>query len=112
MVIHKGGDIMAKLTNLDAEAGASLYDDDSQPVLTIKGGAVNTPSLNVTRIVGNSSIGMMQFNVSGASVPVIELQGNSYVSLVSIVFAASANWAGTGGIRVLMSDGITYGWIP
>ena len=70
-------------------------------------------SLNIIRTqIGNGSVALAIFSVSGASVPVFEFQRNAIVSAVSIVFAASGNWAGTGVIRVKYNDNTTLGWIP
>lgn len=86
--------------------------DDATPALTLGNISTGAGVRVVRTLTGGSSIGLVQLSVSGASVPVFQLQANSFVSAVSIVFAASANWAGMGGVRVLLSDGITYGWIP
>jgi hypothetical protein len=70
-------------------------------------------SLNIIRTqIGNGSVALAVFSVSGASVPVFEFQRNAIVSAVSIVFAASGNWAGTGVVRVKHADNTTLGWIP
>lgn len=66
----------------------------------------------VRSVIGSPSVAVHSYLVSGASVPVLEFQGNALVSAVSIVFAASANWAGMSVVRVKFSDGVTYGWIP
>ena len=70
-------------------------------------------SLNIIRTqIGNGSVALAIFSVSGASVPVFEFQRNAIVSAVSIVFAASGNWAGLAVVRVKKNDGDTLGWIP
>ncbi len=103
---------MSNLVDLWAETNPSLNTDDTTPSLTLSNATVG-PSLKLVRLgAGAASVGMIQIQASGASVPIFQLNANSFVSAVSIIFAASANWAGMGGIRVLLSDGITYGWIP
>lgn len=86
---------------------------------TISGRVVFTSSATATNqvnfvrtVIGSPSVATAVFSVSGASIPVMEFQANALVSAVSIVFAASANWAGMSGVRVKFSDGVTYGWIP
>ena len=70
-------------------------------------------SLNIIRTqIGNGSVALAIFSVSGASVPVFEFQRNAIVSAVSIVFAASANWGGLAAVRVKKNDDTTLGWIP
>lgn len=105
---------MANIVNLQAESGASLIGDDAAPALTLKNQAGNGPvlRLDLGTSLGLPSAALMQFSASGASVPVFEFQANALVSAVSIVFAASANWAGLSVVRVKFSDGTTYGWIP
>jgi len=51
------------------------------------------------------------YGASRASGALLALKGDAFVSAVSIVYAASANWAGQGAIRVVKTDG-TFGWIP
>lgn len=104
---------MANLINLNAEVGANyLADDASGPGLTFSntGGGqalklTNTPAANATLAVLELSTG------STASGAVIGLSGGAFVSAVSLIFAAGANWAGMGAIRVVRTDG-TFGWIP
>lgn len=133
---------MANIINLNAEVGANLIGDDDQPTLTltnsstgaglqvdrlvvtgnatIAGSQMNFSSnttlaipLTVTRtVIGSPSVALAAFQVSGPSIPVFEFKSNALVSAVSIVFAASGNWAGLSVVRVKMSDGVTYGWIP
>ena len=126
---------MANVINLNAEIGANYIGDDAQPAIrlensstgpglsvddlhvsslaTIQSSALTQPALTIGRTTsGNASVGVIAIGASGPSVPVIQLLGRAFTSAVSIVFAASANWAGVGGIRVQLSDGITYGWIP
>ena len=126
---------MANIRNLDAESGANYIGDDAQPSLTFNNSSTG-PGLSVDRLqitstatlgspslsqpaatffrtlVGNASVGVIAIMASGASVPAIELRGSAWVSAISIVFAASAHWAGMGAVRTLLPDGITYGWIP
>ena len=126
---------MANVSNLNAEIGANYIGDDAQPALTFANSStgpglsvddlhvsswatiattsLTQPALTLGRTtVGNASTGVLAISASGASVPVLQLQGSAFVSAVSIVFAASANWAGLGAARVILADGITYGWIP
>lgn len=80
---------------------------------TISSPSLSQPAATFSRTpVGNASVGVVAITASGASVPVLELRGSAFVSAVSIIFAAGAGWAGMGGVRVLLADGITYGWIP
>lgn len=71
-----------------------------------------TPLTLTKSVIGAPSVALQTYQVSGASVPVFEFQANALVSAVSIVFAASGNWAGMSVVRVKFSDGVTYGWIP
>ena len=104
---------MANLVNLMAEAGASMLADDTQATLTLSNNAGGIAlELNQGAVVGAPSVALLRLNASGASVAIMEFQRNAFVSAVSIVFAASANWAGLGGFRVKLSDGTTYGWVP
>lgn len=126
---------MAFLRNTDSATGADIVGQEATPTLALSNASTG-PGLKVDRLVstsgatitstataapavtlgrtmvGSPSVGLAVLSVSGASVPVFDLQSSSFVSAVSIVFAASANWAGMGGIRVKLSDGITYAWIP
>jgi len=103
---------MSNLVDLWAETNPTLASDDTTPSFTLSNATVG-PSLKLVRLgAGAASVGVIQIQASGASVPIIDLLANSFVSAVSIVFAASANWAGMGGVRVRLPDGITYGWIP
>lgn len=103
---------MPNLVNLYAEQDAEIVGDDAFPTLSIKNSSTgvtlklqNTPSANATNAV-------LQLGVNSiASAPSFGLIGGAFVSAVSIIFAASANWAGMGGIRVVRTDG-TFGWIP
>lgn len=81
--------------------------------VTIGSGATEALAVSLTRtVIGSPSVALQSFQVSGASVPVFEFKANALVSAVSIVFAASGNWAGLSAVRVKFSDGTTYGWIP
>lgn len=104
---------MANIVNLYAEAGAGLIGDDAQPAVAFSNQG-NGPalSLNFGTTIGLPSVALARFSATGASIPIFEFQANSMVSAVSIVFAASANWAGLSVVRVKFSDGTTYGWIP
>lgn len=61
--------------------------------------------------LAGATIGYIRFVSSTASGALINLSAQGFVSAVSIVFAASANWAGLGAIPVTRSDG-TLAWIP
>ena len=88
---------MSNLVDLWAETNPSLNTDDTTPSLTLSNATVG-PSLKLVRLgAGAASVGMIQIQASGASVPILQLNANSFVSAVSIIFAASANWAGMGG---------------
>ncbi len=102
---------MANIVNLDAEAGAAMVGDDASPTLSLSNST--GPALEViSKGVANASIsGLKLTNASMPSCAVMSLGAGAFVSVVSIVFAASANWAGTGAVRVVKSDG-TFGWIP
>ena len=104
---------MANIVDIWAETNAALTGDDSTPALTLTntstGGALR---LNRSAAAANSTIALLQLApASVASVAAIGLYNTSFVSAVSIVFAASANWAGMGALRVMKTDG-TFGWIP
>ncbi len=103
---------MSNLLDIWAETNPSLITDDTTPTFTLSNATVG-PSLKLVRLnAGAASVGLIQIQASGASVPIIDLLANSFVSAVSIIFAAGGSWAGMGGVRVRLSDGITYGWIP
>jgi hypothetical protein len=103
---------MANIMNFNAEVGANFIADDASPGLTLENtGGGSALKLKVTQ-VANNSIGVLDLSVgSTASGAALGLSGGAFVSAVSIVFAASANWAGMGAIRVARTDG-TFGWIP
>jgi hypothetical protein len=103
---------MANIVNLNAETGANFIADDASPGLTFSntgGGAAlrltNTPT-------AGASIAVLELGVgSVASAAALGLVGGAFTSAVSLIFAAGANWAGMGAIRVVRTDG-TGGWIP
>lgn len=101
---------MANVINIDAETGANYIGDDALPALSF----ANTvgPALEVVgSTAANATLSGLRLTQSIASGAVLNLSGKSFVSAVSLVFAASANWAGMGAIRVVKTDG-TFGWIP
>ena len=101
---------MPNILNIDAETGANIIGDDTSPALSF----ANTvgPAIEVVgATAGNATLSGLRLTQSTASGAVLNLAGKSFVSAVSIVFAASANWAGAGAIRVVKTDG-TFGWIP
>lgn len=90
-----------------------MVGDDTGPALTLKNTTAGPALALESTPAANTTIGVplrLSAN-SGASVPMISLVNNAFVSAVSIVFAASANWAGIGVMRVVRTDG-TFGWIP
>lgn len=101
------------VTSTATIAGQVAFSASLAANVTIGSGATAQVPFNVVRtVIGSPSIALQTFQVSGASVPVFEFKTNALVSAVSIVFAASGNWAGLSVVRVKMSDGVTYGWIP
>jgi hypothetical protein len=120
---------MANTVNLNAEVGANYIGDDSQPAIRIENSSTGA-GVSVDKLVVTSTATVAQINVNGgvlaaaativplniatpsrASGAMIALQGNAFVSTVSLIFAAGSGWAGMGAIRVVKSDG-TFGWIP
>src|SRR5258705_12629880 len=114
---------MANIINLNAEVGANYIGDDAQPAVAFSNSSTG-PGIQVDRIVATASATIAQvnvnsgilaaaatvvgINVSPTSVPsgaVFNFRGGAYVSAVSLIFAASANWAGMGAIRIVRSDG-------
>lgn len=124
---------MPNYPNLNAESQADMIGDDAQPTLRLRntstGSGLHAEGLAVTSgasidtlaMTGNiggailaASATVSRLNIAGASrasVPILSLKADAFVSCVSIVFAASANWAGVGAIRVSRTDG-TFCWIP
>lgn len=93
---------MSNLVDLYSETYPTIISDDNTPALTLKR----------TTAAGNATLALLELApASTASVAVFALKNTSFVSAVSIVFAASGNWAGMGAIRVVRTDG-TFGWIP
>lgn len=120
---------MSNVINLNAETGANYIGDDASPSVSFENSSTGS-SLKVQGMVATSRstinsitlaggvlaaaatiAGLVFATPSAASGAIISLQGQSFVSAVSLIFAASANWAGMGAIRVVRSDG-TFGWIP
>lgn len=79
----------------------------------VSGATISSLTLAQGILAGNATVGMAIAipTPSVASGAAIKLSGQAFVSAISLVFAASANWAGMGAIRVVRSDG-TFGWIP
>lgn len=124
---------MSNLANWAAEAGANYVGDDAEPAfafLNTSTGpglrvfglvATSTASVDALAVSGNitgpilaANATITRINLAGASRPsvaVLALKADAFVSAVSLIFAASANWAGMGAIRVARTDG-TFGWIP
>ena len=103
---------MGNLVNLNAEAGANMVGDDAVATLTMKNVGGGTALRVESSATANASITGLELSTSSVpSAAAICLTDTAFVSAVSLVFAASANWAGMGAIRVVKSDG-TKGWIP
>ncbi len=69
-------------------------------------------NINTAILAANATVaGLNILGASAASGAAIGFRGDALVSAVSIVFAASANWAGLRVARVVLADG-TFGWIP
>lgn len=101
---------MANIRNIDAETGANMIGDDATPTLSFSN-TVGPAVEAVGSTAANATLSGLRLTQSIASGAVLNLAGKSFVSAVSIVFAAGASWAGLGAIRVVRTDG-TFGWIP
>ena len=122
---------MSNIVNLNAESGANYIGDDVNAAITVTNSSTGA-GLETDKLVVTSSatvIGPLNVKQSGvlaaaatvvalnfgrtsvASGAVMAFVGGAYVSAVSLIFAAGANWAGMGAIRIVRSDG-TFGWIP
>lgn len=108
---------MPAIVNLAAEFGAGIIGTSSLATggyaLTLSAGATGGGSLLLNRtVLSNATAPLITLNVgSTASVPAIMLEGQSFVSAVSILFT-TGGVNGTGAIAVLLPDGQTRGWIP
>lgn len=110
---------MPNLLNLTAETGANLIGDDTggasgsgaaQVTFTSSAAGGLAASFNKTA-VSAPTVAVVSLDIaSGASAPVLELRNQGFISAISIVFAASANWAGMGTFRVKIGD--VYGHVP
>lgn len=101
---------MANVINFDAESGANYIGDDTTPAMSF--GNTTGPALEVIgNTAGNATLSGLRLTQSTASGAVLNLAGKSFVSAVSLIFAAGSGWAGMGAIRVVRTDG-TFGWIP
>jgi len=105
------------IINLAAEFGAGIVGNAS---LTTGQAAVRFSSLSSQgavlqldrSVLGLTTAPLMIMDLgSTASVPAIQLVGQSFVSCTSILFI-TGGVNGTGAIRVLYPDGATFGWIP
>ena len=101
---------MAQVRNIDAETGANMIGDDVTPTLSFSN-TVGAALEVVGATTGNATLSGLKLTQSTASGAVLNLGGKAFVSAVSLIFAAGANWAGMGAIRVVKTDG-TFGWIP
>ncbi len=127
---------MPNTINLNAEIGANYIGDDAQPSLTItnnstgpglqvddlvisgsggatiSGNAAGTPVLNISKsVIGAPTVGTIQIQTSGASIPIFQFQGSALASLSTIKFT-TGGVAGTFGLRVTDAAGVVLGWIP
>lgn len=121
--------------NMDADTGADVIKSESTPGFKITNQGTG-PSLELDKSVVTSTasiatlsvdtqldvngpilvaaatiVGMDIRGASVASGAIMSFSGDSLISAVSIVFAASANWAGMQTFRVVLPDG-TFGHIP
>lgn len=126
---------MGKLLNLDAETGADIIDDGTEPTLKITNSSgaaleVNTLVVSSSATISGANLAAISsldldtpilaanatitgFDIRGASVAsgaVMKFSGTAFVSCSTIDFTTAAI-AGLGAIRVIRSDG-TFGWIP
>ena len=119
---------MANLINLDAEVGANYIGDDAGPSLTVSnlstgpGLKVHGLVLTSTASIDAATIGgpvlaaaatIANLNLRGASRAsgaVFALKGDAFVSVTTIK-ATTGGVAGSGAIRIVLTDG-TFGWIP
>lgn len=102
---------MVNLLNLDAETGANAIGDDATPTASYS----NTGGGPAFEVVGSTSAnasisGLKLSNGSVASGAVMMLGSDSFVSVTTIK-ATTGGVAGTGVMRVVLTDG-TFGWIP
>lgn len=113
---------MANVINLNAESGANYIADDSSAGITFEntgsGSAIKVTSGGggaAIDVVGSSAAnasitGIKLANLSVASGAVLMLSDTAFVSMTTIK-ATTGGVAGTGGIRVVRTDG-SLGWIP
>jgi hypothetical protein len=109
-------DVISNISNLNATFGANYIGNASATgsALTFGSGATEGTAVTFARApVGSPTTGALIGLALGStpSAAVFQLVGQADVSLVSIAFTG-ANEAGAAGIRVLRSDGTTFGWIP
>lgn len=132
---------MANIVNIDAEVGANMIGDDSQPTLAISnsGGGLgldvkglsvaSTASIDVakiatltstsltadtTRAVTAANATVASFRLTGSSIAsgaVFGLINNSAFVSTTTIKATTAVAANCGAIRVVKPDG-TFGWVP
>ena len=75
---------------------------------------VTVSQLRVAQAIPAANATVIGFSLQGASRAsgaVLAFTGDGLVSAVSIVFAASGNWAGLRAARVVLNNG-QFGWIP
>lgn len=110
---------MPAIINLAAEFGAGIISNNS--LVTGSGAGVRFSSLSSagvvvqidrTPVLSTPTTPLIAVDIgSAASVAVVQLVGQSFVSCTTILFTTGAV-AGTGALRVLYPDGSTLGWIP
>ena len=83
---------MSNLINLDAETGADILGDDSQPALAIKNTSTGQ-ALSLNGGVGNQTVAPLRlFGNSMASGAMIEFAGKgAFISITSTVLTTVAN---------------------
>lgn len=125
---------MANIINLSAETGANYIGDDPQPSVSfansstgpglaidrasITGGATvvtataGAPAITASKtVISAPTVGVIAALTSGASLPIIQLNGSGFASLTTIKFI-TGGVAGTFAFRVVNGDGTVLGWVP
>lgn len=80
---------------------------------TVTSAATTGTNLTLSKtVLGTASTAMLSLQVASvASGPAIDLTGTSFVSVTTIQ-ATTGGVAGTGALRVRLTDNDTFGWIP
>ena len=94
-------------------AATSTASIDVGEIPIIQSGAAGDTILTLTRTtIGTASTPALDIPVASvASGPAIQLSGTAFVSVTTIKFTTGGA-AGTGVIRVRLTDRDAYGWIP